>query len=60
MPYIKIEMTIYKKSFDKREYSKSFIAKDITRFRINKKLAKKTLSKLVKLFGDYNEGQKNV
>jgi hypothetical protein len=60
MPYIKIELTIFEKSFDKREYSKSFIMTDLTIKRINKTLAKKTLLRLVNLFGDYNERKKNV
>jgi hypothetical protein len=60
MPYIKIELTIFEKSFAERDYSKSFIVNGLKTPLINRTLAKKTLLTLLHALTDYNRKKKNV
>jgi hypothetical protein len=60
LPYVKLQLTVFEKSFGQTSYSKSFISKDISMSRINKKLAINLIKKLLILFKHYNKGIKDV
>lgn len=60
MPYVKIKMTVFEKTFGQTSYSKEFISKDTSTGRINRKIAISIFRKLFMLFRHYNKGIKDV